>query len=118
MMRIFQQFFFEAARKLPNLPPSHPCASIHGHSFILVLHLEGELHGEYGWVMDFADLKKACAPELKILDHKFLNEIKGLENPTTENIARWLWQRLTKKLPQLVEIELKESRDSGCRIGR
>lgn len=118
LMQLFHRFYFEAARKLPNLPPSHPCASVHGHSFTLTLYLEGEPDEKHGWIIDFADLKHACGPELELLDHKFLNDIKGLENPTTENICNWLWRRLGAKLPQLAALELKETRDAGCLIKR
>ena len=117
-MQIFHRFYFEAARKLPNLPQSHPCASVHGHSFTLTVYIEGEPDAKHGWIIDFSVLKRACEGELKLLDHRFLNDVEGLANPTTENICEWLWLRLAQKLPQLAALKLKETRDAGCLIRR
>ena len=89
-MRIYKQFQIEAAHLLPNLPEEHKCRRLHGHSFSIEIHVEGELGIETGWVMDFADIRKAFRPIFDMLDHRFLNEVEGLENLTSENIARWI----------------------------
>lgn len=113
-MKIFKQFSFEAAHKLPLVTQDHKCFNLHGHSFKVKVSVEGSLN-EMGWVMDFSELKKICVPYIKELDHSYLNEIEGLENPTSENIAIWLWNKLSKKLPELSEIEIMETCNSGCR---
>ena len=113
-MKIFKEFRFEAAHKLPNVPPGHKCARLHGHSFKIKVTVEGVVGEKSGWVMDFADVKTAVSPILKQLDHYYLNEISGLENPTSENIARWIWDKLLASLPQLYEIEIQETCTSGC----
>ncbi len=113
-MEIFKEFHFEAAHRLPNVPEGHKCARLHGHSFRVRLSIAGSVAEHEGWVMDFADLKAHFKPLLAQLDHYYLNEIPGLENPTSENIVRWIWQRLKPTLPQLAEIELRETCTSGC----
>ena len=91
-MNIFRAFTIEAAHRLPNVPAGHKCARLHGHSFRIELHLSGDVDGRLGWVMDFADVREAFQPIYDQLDHHYLNEIAGLENPTSENLARWVWQ--------------------------
>jgi 6-pyruvoyltetrahydropterin/6-carboxytetrahydropterin synthase len=113
-MEIFKQFDFEAAHKLPNVPAGHKCARLHGHSFRVTVYVGGPVDATTGWVMDFADIKAAAQPLIAQLDHRYLNEIAGLENPTSENIARWLWQRLVPVLPQLTRIIVHETCTSGC----
>lgn len=114
-MEIYKAFTFEAAHLLPNVPPEHKCARLHGHSFRVEIHVSGPV-GEYsGWVMDFGDLKTAFEPILDQLDHYYLNDIEGLENPTSENIARWIWQRLIPALPLLSAVMVHETCTSGCR---
>jgi 6-pyruvoyltetrahydropterin/6-carboxytetrahydropterin synthase len=113
-MKIFKNFSFEAAHKLPLVPKEHKCFNLHGHSFNVGVTVDGPIN-EIGWVMDFSELKQVCEPYIKQLDHSYLNEIEGLENPTSENIAIWLWKRLSKELPQLFEIEIMETCNSGCR---
>ena len=113
-MEIFKEFHFEAAHRLPNVPEGHKCARLHGHSFLVRLSVEGPVGDESGWVMDFGDLKAAFKPILNQLDHYYLNDIEGLENPTSENIARWIWQRLKPSLPQLCAVEIRETCTSGC----
>jgi len=114
-MKTFKEFSFEAAHLLPNVPPDHKCARLHGHSFAVRIYVEGQVGDNSGWVMDFADIISAFNPIQKELDHCYLNEIKGLENPTSENIVRWIWERLKPNLPQLFEIEIRETCTSGCR---
>lgn len=113
-MRIFKTFTIEAAHRLPHVPPGHKCARLHGHSFRIDVHVAGEIEPDAGWVMDFADLKTAFQPLYEQLDHRYLNDIDGLDNPTSEHLARWIWQRLTPTLPQLDEIVVQETCTSGC----
>src|SRR6478752_2152122 len=88
---IFREFTFEAAHRLPNVPEGHKCARLHGHSYRLSVHVVGPLDPEFGWVMDFGDIKQVVNPVVGELDHYYLNEIAGLENPTSEVLAKWLW---------------------------
>lgn len=113
-MEIFKEFSFEAAHRLPNVPEGHKCARLHGHSFLVRLSVSGPVGEMSGWVMDFGDIKKAFKPILEQLDHYYLNDIEGLENPTSENIARWIWQKLKPELPELSEIQIRETCTSGC----
>lgn len=113
-MEVFREFTFEAAHRLPNVPANHKCARLHGHSFTVVLHVEGEVGAETGWVMDFADLKAAFKPVWERLDHHYLNEIPGLENPTSEVLARWIWNEMHARLPELCKVTVRETCTSGC----
>ena len=113
-MEIFKEFSFEAAHRLPNVPEGHKCARLHGHSFQVRLSVAGPVGDVSGWVMDFGDIKQAFKPILNQLDHYYLNDIEGLENPTSENIARWIWQKLKPALPELCEIQIRETCTSGC----
>lgn len=114
MMEIFKEFQIESAHSLPNVPDGHKCGRIHGHSFRLAIHVTGPVSEPEGWVMDFADIKKIFAPIYDQLDHRYLNEIEGLENPTSENIARWIWARLKPQLPLLSKVVVHETCTSGC----
>jgi 6-pyruvoyltetrahydropterin/6-carboxytetrahydropterin synthase len=107
-------FQFEAAHLLPNLPESHKCRRLHGHSFKAEIVVAGECDPQLGWLMDYADVSEAFNPLWKQLDHRYLNEIAGLENPTSENIAAWIWQRLKPNLPQLAEVIVAETCTSRC----
>ena len=113
-MQLFKEFTFEAAHRLPNVPPEHKCSRLHGHSFVVRISVLGEVGEESGWVMDFGDIKAAFRPILELLDHYYLNDIPGLENPTSENLARWIWIELTPALPQLCEGAIRETCTSGC----
>lgn len=113
-MDIYKEFSFEAAHRLPNVPEGHKCARLHGHSFRVEVHVTGAVGEHSGWVMDFGELKAVVNPVIKQLDHYYLNEIPGLENPTSENIARWLWQKLAPVLPLLSQLKVKETCTSGC----
>ena len=113
VFRIFKEFTFEAAHRLPNVPDGHKCGRLHGHSFKLRLTLEGSIDRTLGWVMDFADIKNAFKPIYDRLDHYYLNEIEGLSNPTSENIAVWIWKELRPLLPQLCEVTLHETCTAG-----
>jgi 6-pyruvoyltetrahydropterin/6-carboxytetrahydropterin synthase len=113
-MEIFKVFHIDAAHRLPNVPPGHKCANKHGHSFRIEIHIRGPVDPRLGWIMDFADMVKAFQPLHDQLDHKYLNDIEGLNNPTSENLAKWLWLRLQPALPQLSKIVVQESMESGC----
>jgi 6-pyruvoyltetrahydropterin/6-carboxytetrahydropterin synthase len=113
-MEVFREFTFEAAHRLPNVPEGHKCARLHGHSFRIAVHVEGPVGEDSGWVIDFADIKRAFTPIYDALDHRYLNEIEGLENPTSEVWARWMWQRLAPALPGLARIVVRETCTSGC----
>jgi 6-pyruvoyltetrahydropterin/6-carboxytetrahydropterin synthase len=110
---IFREFTFEAAHRLPNAPEGHKCRRLHGHSYRVTVHVEGEPDPDAGWVMDFAELKTAFAPLHDQLDHRYLNEVPGLENPTSEVLARWIWDRLAGVLP-LCAVTVRETCTSGC----
>jgi 6-pyruvoyltetrahydropterin/6-carboxytetrahydropterin synthase len=114
-MLIHTEFRFEAAHLLPNVPEGHKCARLHGHSFRVTVWVEGEIGAETGWVMDFADVKAAFAPLHDRLDHRYLNEVDGLENPTSEVLAVWIWDRLAPALPGLARVDVQVSCTSGCR---
>ena len=113
-MEIFKEFTFESAHKLPNVRPGHKCGRLHGHSFRVRIHVSGDLDQATGWVMDFADIKAAFKPLYEQLDHNYLNDIEGLENPTSEVLAVWIWNKLKPSLPQLSKVETFETCTSGC----
>lgn len=113
-MKIFKRFTFEAAHRLPNVPPNHKCARVHGHSFQCEIRVEGPVDEMTGWIQDFAELGDAIEPIRKRLDHQFLNEIEGLSNPTSENLARWIWAELKPQLPLLQSVMIGETATSGC----
>ena len=113
-MDIYKSFTFEAAHRLPHVPTGHKCARLHGHSFHVEIHVEGPVDPEIGWVMDFGEIKKVFKPILDRLDHYYLNDIEGLENPTSENVARWIWRKLKPELPQLSAVSIRETCTSGC----
>jgi 6-pyruvoyltetrahydropterin/6-carboxytetrahydropterin synthase len=113
-MEIFKEFSIEAAHWLPNVPAGHKCGRLHGHSFHIELHVSGPVDPKLGWVLDFADIKKAFKGIEDQIDHRCLNEVAGLENPTSENLCRWLWQKLKPELPTLSKIVVRETCTSGC----
>jgi 6-pyruvoyltetrahydropterin/6-carboxytetrahydropterin synthase len=110
---VFKDFTFEAAHRLPNVPADHKCARLHGHSFRARVSVEGPVGAQSGWVVDFADIAAACEPLRQQLDHRYLNEIEGLENPTSENVARWIWGRLVTPLPNLCLVTVQETCEAG-----
>jgi 6-pyruvoyltetrahydropterin/6-carboxytetrahydropterin synthase len=116
-MEIFKEFTIEAAHRLPNVPPGHRCGRLHGHTFHIQVHVRGPFDPQMGWIIDFADIKAAFKPIEEQIDHNYLNEVEGLENPTSENITRWLWQRLRPALPSLSKIVVQETCTSGCIYG-
>jgi 6-pyruvoyltetrahydropterin/6-carboxytetrahydropterin synthase len=113
-MDLFKVFQIEAAHRLPQVPPGHKCARLHGHSFRIEVHVSGDVDATLGWVMDFADLKRAFQPVFDQLDHRCLNDVPGLENPTSERLAEWIWSALEPSLPLLSRIVVHETCTSGC----
>ena len=114
-MLLHKQFRFEAAHRLPNVSPGHKCARLHGHSFAVTVWVSGEVGAKSGWVVDFAEISDAFSPVHDQLDHRYLNEVEGLDNPTSEILAMWLWDRLAPSLPGLAHIDVHETCTSGCR---
>lgn len=112
-MEIFKEFTFEAAHRLPAVPDGHKCGRLHGHSYTATVHISGDVHPELGWVTDFAEIKVTMEPVLEQLDHNYLNDVAGLDNPTAENVARWIWERLAGALP-LAAVAVKETCTSGA----
>lgn len=113
-MDIFKEFRFEAAHRLPKTPVGHKCHRLHGHSFRCQLYITGRVDPMHGWIRDFADLTAAFEPLRIALDHNYLNDVEGLENPTSENIARWIWVRIKPILPGLTAVVLRETCTSGA----
>jgi len=113
-MEIFKTVHFEAAHWLPRVPETHPCRRLHGHGYKLEIHVSGPVDSQAGWVLDFGDIRQAIQPVLGQLDHHCLNDVPGLENPTSENLIRWIWLRLKPVLPALARLVLRETDTSGC----
>jgi 6-pyruvoyltetrahydropterin/6-carboxytetrahydropterin synthase len=111
---IYREFTFEAAHRLPNVPDGHKCSRLHGHSYRVEVHVSGAVGDDTGWVQDFGDIKAAFKPVEDQLDHNYLNEVPGLENPTSEILAKWIWTRLVSVLPNLSAIQVRETCTSGC----
>lgn len=111
--RLERCYRVEAAHRLPRVPDGHPCARLHGHSYAIWIAVAGPVDEATGWVLDFHDLDRICDPIVGELDHRCLNDVPGLENPTVELIARWLWLRLEGRLP-LDEIRIAETADAAC----
>jgi 6-pyruvoyltetrahydropterin/6-carboxytetrahydropterin synthase len=113
-VRLIQEFRFEAAHRLPKVPDGHKCARLHGHSFKVEIVIKGPTNPETGWLIDFGDLFDLWAPVHDALDHRYLNEVAGLENPTSENLSRWIWNKLAPTLPYLDQVTLFETCDARC----
>lgn len=111
-MLIYKQFSFDSAHYLTQVPPTHKCSTMHGHTYTLTVWIKGELNRE-GWVMDFSDLKSEVKKVLAFVDHQCLNTVEGLENPTCEIFAMWLWDKLKVNIPLLYKIKLQETPTSG-----
>jgi 6-pyruvoyltetrahydropterin/6-carboxytetrahydropterin synthase len=109
-----REYRFEAAHRLPRLPASHKCSRLHGHSFRFEVKLEGQVDDHTGFLIDFGDVDVVVQPLVERLDHYYLNEVDGLENPTSEVLAGWLWTRLKPRLPLLKAITVAETCDSRC----
>jgi 6-pyruvoyltetrahydropterin/6-carboxytetrahydropterin synthase len=113
MIEIWRRFQFDSAHYLPKVPEGHKCARLHGHTYTVELRLAGEIDPVTGWVRDFGDIKDVFAPLERELDHRLLNDIPGLDNPTSELLAEWLWRHLIEQLPELVSISVSETPSSG-----
>lgn len=114
IVELIREYRFEAAHRLPRVPPGHKCARLHGHSFRFELTVRGPVDERTGWFIDYGDLDDLVAPTVSLLDHHYLNEVEGLENPTSEILARWLWQRLRPAIPSLTTVTLWETCDARC----
>ena len=112
-MEIYKEFAFDAAHFLPHVPPQHKCRAIHGHTYQVKVYIKGTPAEKPGWIMDFKELKDLVTPLIAQLDHRLINKVKGLENPTAENITIWFWDQLKPMLPGLSRIELKETPTTG-----
>jgi 6-pyruvoyltetrahydropterin/6-carboxytetrahydropterin synthase len=113
-MELRKTFQFEAAHLLPRLPRGHKCRRLHGHSFTVEVVVAGDCDPGLGWLMDYAEISRAFRPLWEKLDHRYLNQIRGLENPTSENVAGWIWRRLKPRLPLLTEIVVAETCTARC----
>lgn len=107
--RITKSFSFDSAHFLPHVPENHKCRRLHGHTYTVVLGLEGPLDEKLGWVQDYGEVSWAMAPLLEALDHRLLNDIEGLENPTAEILAAWIFEKLSARLPLLTDVTVKET---------
>lgn len=114
MYTIYKEFHFDAAHFLPNTPEDHKCHKMHGHTYYVTIYLTGDQLDEHGWLMDFGVLKQYVAPLISRLDHHCLNEVEGLENPTSELLAKWIYDQLIIDLPLLSEVKVQETASSGC----
>ena len=114
MMEIRKSFTIEAAHRLPNVPPGHKCARLHGHSFNVEIAVGGPLDPQKGWIIDYADIKEAFQPLHDQLDHNYLNDIPGLQNPTSENLAVWIWDKLKPALHNLTAVIVHETCTTTC----
>ncbi|UYV13484.1 MAG: 6-carboxytetrahydropterin synthase QueD [Phycisphaera sp.] len=114
MLEVFREFHFDAAHRLENLPEGHKCARVHGHTYRLTVYVAGEVDPVMGWIVDFADLKRITQGVVGQLDHRMLNDVPGLEQPTTESVIVWIWDRLKPDLPHLSRLRLWENATSGC----
>jgi len=113
-VEIFKEFTFESAHRLPPVPPGHKCGRLPGPSYKVGLHLTGPLDPHTGWIRDFAEVKAIFKPIYEQLDHNYLNDIPGLENPTSEVIAKWIWDQVKPLLPELSKVRIHETCTSGC----
>jgi len=109
-----RDYRFEAAHSLPRVPPTHKCHRVHGHGYLVRVTVAGEVDAEQGWVVDFATIDAQVNPVIKELDHRFLNDLSGLSNPTSEVLAGWLWERIRPGLPLMVEIMVAETPQARC----
>ncbi len=114
IVELVKEFRFESAHRLPRVPADHKCARLHGHSFVCEVAVRGEVDPQTGWFIDYGDISDAFEPLRLQLDHYYLNEIDGLENATSENLARWIWERLEGRLPGLHRITIRETCTSRC----
>jgi 6-pyruvoyltetrahydropterin/6-carboxytetrahydropterin synthase len=114
MHELLRRYRFEAAHRLPAVPAGHRCARVHGHTYDVAVCVRGDADEELGWVTDFGAIDDVCQPVIEGLDHRLLNDVDGLENPTSENVACWLWDRLHAHLPGLSSVAIAENPDAVC----
>jgi 6-pyruvoyltetrahydropterin/6-carboxytetrahydropterin synthase len=114
IIELRKTFQFEAAHLLPLLPETHKCRRLHGHSFQVEIVVAGACDPHLGWLMDYAEMARLFRPLWEQLDHRYLNEVPGLENPTSELLARWIWDRLKPSLPLLTEVIVAETCTARC----
>lgn len=115
ILELRQTFHIESARYLPNLPPGHPCSQMHGHSFKITLIWRAPKDPHVGWVHDYHMISEKMQPLLKTLDHKILNEVPGLENPTSENLCIYLFEKIQTWLPEIYQVIVSETHNTECR---
>jgi 6-pyruvoyltetrahydropterin/6-carboxytetrahydropterin synthase len=113
-VELSRSFRFEAAHRLTGVPAGHKCAQVHGHSYEVEITVRGPIDETTGWLMDFAEIDARVTPLRSRLSHSFLNEVEGLENPTSENLARWIWRSLAPHLPALAAVTVHETDRSRC----
>ena len=113
-MELVKEYRFEAAHRLPEVPPGHKCARLHGHSFRFEVHVVGPVDPRTGWLIDFGELDTLVQPLVDQLDHHYMNDIEGLANPTSEVTAKWLFDHIKPRLPQLTAITFYETHDARC----
>ena len=113
-LELFKEFTFESAHRLPHVPAGHKCGRLHGHSFRVAIYIEGDVDPHTGWIRDFSEIKAIFKPLYERLDHNYLNDLPGLDNPTSENLAKWIWLELKPLLPELSRIRIHETCTSGC----
>ncbi|MBV8780531.1 MAG: 6-carboxytetrahydropterin synthase QueD [Phycisphaerae bacterium] len=113
-VRLTKQFHFEAAHFLPTFPADHKCRRMHGHSFRFDVVVAGEVDPQRGYLIDYGEIRDAVDPIVSRLDHYLLNEVEGLSNPTSEILARWLWEQVKPRLPLLASIQVYETCTSSC----
>ena len=109
-------YSIEAAHRLPMVGAGHKCSRLHGHSFRITLRITGDIDPERGWIIDFAEIDEAWKPIHDAIDHRYLNEIPGLENPTSEILARWIFDRITLTRGRLVAVTIAETCDAACTV--
>jgi 6-pyruvoyltetrahydropterin/6-carboxytetrahydropterin synthase len=116
-VRLVKEFRFEAAHRLPNVPAGHKCQRLHGHSFKIEVTVAGPVDPKTGWFIDYDELHRVWDPLFQKLDHNYMNEIEGLENPTSENLAKWIWDHMKPSLAALTQVTVFETCDARCEYG-
>ena len=114
IVELEKTFRFEAAHHLPNVAPGHRCARVHGHSYAVTIRVKGPMDPQKGWLMDFGEIGRVVSPWIDKLDHQSLNDLDGLENPTTEVLAVWIWDRVAAELPYLEAVIVSETERTRC----
>lgn len=113
-VRLVRKYGFESAHRLPMVPTGHKCSRLHGHSFRVEVAVKGAVDPTLGWFIDYAEIDAACRPVIEALDHRYLNELAGLENPTSEHVARYIWERIVVTLKGLERVTVMETCESRC----